>query len=208
MFTRKPTIEESVKQVKRDASRGQREIGRDVSQLDREEQKLVLQIKRAKTKSEQTILAKQVIQIRKEKEKLAGAQSKLGSLKTTATTMKANHTLGQVMGTTAKTMGTMNKAMNAQKMQGNLKDFERTMMQQGVNEEMMDDLLSSAFDGENEEDEVDDVVNQTLLELGVDLTKNMKSAPTHSVRAKPVKNAEEEEEDAEVDRLMREMLKG
>lgn len=204
MFSRKPTIEESVRQVKRDANRGQREIGRDVTQLDRDEQKLVLQIKRAKTKSEQTMLAKQVVQIRKEKEKLAGAQSKLGSLKTTATTMKANHTLSQVMGTTAKTMKAMNTAMDVQGTTKNMKDYERAMMQQSVNE----DLLSGAFDNENDEEEVDDVVNQTLLELGVDLTKNMKSAPTHSVRAKPARQQEEDEEDVEVERLMREMLKG
>lgn len=145
-------------------------------------------------------MAKQVVQIRKQKEKLAGAQSKLGTLKTSAVTMKANHTVASTMSSTAKTMQAMNKTMNPSKMQDDMRNFERMMAQQGMNEELMDDMLA----GEFEEEEVDDVVNQTLLELGVDLTKGMQTAPTHSVK----QQREEAEEDAEVEKLMREMLKG
>jgi division protein CdvB (Snf7/Vps24/ESCRT-III family) len=87
-------------------------------------------------------------------------------------------------------------------MQANMTDFQRQMMASEVNEGMMDDLLGDAFDAD--EGEVDDVVNRTLMELGVDLTKDLKSAPTSRIAAKE----EEQVEDAEVEKLMRELLKG
>jgi division protein CdvB (Snf7/Vps24/ESCRT-III family) len=150
---------------------------------------------------EMKILAKQIVQLRKDKEKLQGMSSKLGTLKTQATMMQASHAMSTAMESTAKTMKQMNKATNPEKMQANMMDFQRQMAGMELNEEMLDDTLSSAFD-DQVEDEADDIVRKTLEEIGVDATKALGPAPVGRVS----RTAEADEEDAETERLMKQLL--
>lgn len=191
-----------MKETKRDLTRTQRQLGRDSAGLDREEKQLIAKIKEAEKRGnigEMKILAKQVVSIRKEKEKLSGMTAKLGQVKNQASMMKANHAMGQAMATTAKTMKQMNKASGMDKMQDTMMEYQRQMAAMGVNEEMMDDMLSSEFD-EEADAEADDIVRKTLDELGIDSTKALGEAPRHKV------GVEETDEDAEADRLMKQVL--
>ena len=199
---RKPTVEETVKETKRDLTRTQRQLGRDSIALDREEKGLIAKIKDAERRGnmgEMKILAKQVVQLRKEKEKLTGMNAKLGQVKNQATMMKASHAMSTAMASTTKTMKQMNASANSDKMRNNMMDFQKQMHGMNMNEEMMDDILSEAFD-DNVDEEADEIVRKTLDELGVDATKALGTAPKHKVAA------EQEEEDAETERIMKELL--
>jgi len=199
-----PTVKESVKETKREVTRTQRQLGRDAGALEREEKQITMQIKEAQKRGnmgEMKILAKQIVQLRKDREKLTGMSSKLGTVKTQASMMQANHAMSTAMANTAKTMKQMNKASNPEKMQANMLEFQRQTAGMELNEEMLDDVLSNAFD-EEMEDEADDIVRKTLEEIGVDATKALGPAPQHRVS----KTAAEQEEDEETDRVMKQLL--
>jgi hypothetical protein len=202
-FFHRPTVEETVKETKRDVSRTQRSLGRDSAQLTREEQVLKAKIKDAEKRGnvgEMKVLARQVVQLRKEQEKLSKMSANLGQVKNQATMMKATHAMSTAMGKTAKTMKQMNKVAGGDKMQANMQQYQQQMAHMEMNEEMMDDMLSGAFDDEVDE-EADEIVRQTLDELGVDATKALGPAPAHRV-----KEAEDDELEAETNKLMKELL--
>jgi len=201
-FFRQPTVEETVKDTKRTVSKAQRELGRDSMALDREEKQIMVRIKDAQRRGnegEMKILAKQVVQIRKNKEKLMGASSKLGTVKAQASMMKANNAVATAMTDTSKAMQKINKTMNPEAMQAKMLDFQRMTAQMNINEEMLDDALGDAFDS-NMEEESDEIVRKVLDEIGVDTVKVLGAAPTHQTAKADA------EEDAETDRIMKELL--
>ena len=202
---RTPTVEETVKDTKRSVSKTQRQLGRDSTAMDREEKGIMLKIKDAQKRGNQgemRILAKQIVQLRKDKEKIQGMSSKLGTVKTQATMMQASHAMSTAMASTAKTMKAVNKAANPEKMQANMMDFQRQMAGMEMTEEMLDDTLSGAFDDQMEDD-ADEIVRRTLEEIGVDATKALGPAPAGRIASK---TAEADEEDAETERLMKQLL--
>ena len=54
--------------------------------------------------------------------------------------------------------------------------FQKEAERMNMTEDMMGDMLSEAFD--DDEEETDAVVGQVLAEVGLDTTKNLQDAPT------------------------------
>jgi charged multivesicular body protein 2B len=204
-FFSPPSVDAVAKDTKRDLSRTQRDLQRDARQLDVEERALTTKIKDAakhQNQAELRALAKQIVQVRAQKQKLSTMNAHLGSMKTQATVMKTTHSMGVAMQQTSKAMGAMNKAMNPEKLQASMYDMQRNMAAMELSEEMMDDALSNAFDDPQTEGEIDEITRRTLDEIGIDSTAALGRAPTHQVRAA------QQVEDEEVEAVMRSLLKG
>jgi len=60
------------------------------------------------------ILAKQLINIRKQKTRMLGMKGQIGAVKSKTSTMQASMNMAQTMKTTTGVMGQMNKQMNPQ----------------------------------------------------------------------------------------------
>ena len=106
----------------------------------------------------------------------------------------------QTMGKVSVSMKQMNKINDPLKMQQRMLDYQRATQGMALNEEMMDDALSSAFDDDLDEEEADELVRQTLEQVGIDAASALGSAPTHKVRTTA------DEEDEETDRIMKQLL--
>jgi len=203
IFRHSPTMEEATKQAKRDVTRTQRGLSRDSSHLDREEKQLMAKIQQASktgNQNEVKALAKQVVLVRKEKEKLSVANARLGAVKTQATMVNTTYKMSQAMAETSKTMKQVNKAANPEKMQANMMEFQRQTAAVEFNEEAMDDMLSNAFDEEEDDQEADEIVRRTLEEIGIDATKALGVAPRGKIKTG------EEETDEETERIMKQLL--
>jgi division protein CdvB (Snf7/Vps24/ESCRT-III family) len=200
---KKPTPQELAKQAQRDVRKSQRELDREKVALDRQEATLVKEIKAAAKQNPNgksvTILAKQLIQTRNQRDKIIGVKSTVGSVgmqvQAAATTSKMVGALGKA----TATMGAVNEAMNLPKLQETMRNFEMESEKMKMKEEMMDDALIDAvgvqlvcakhrvdnwfvqFDGESEEE--DAIVNQALEEIGLDLAGMMSDAPANRVPA-------------------------
>lgn len=83
-----------------------------------------------------TLLAKQLIQVRKQKNRTYAANSKISSVGFQNKSMGANIALSNAMGTTSKTMGEMNKIMRPDKIAGDMRAFQQANMKMEMTDEM------------------------------------------------------------------------
>ena len=209
LFGHTPTVKEQVKETRRTVERGQREIERDVGGLDREEAKLKQQIRDAAKRGsngEVKILAKQMVRLRAQKERMLNMRAQLGSVKTSAVTMGATATTATTLGKATATIKAVNKQMDPVKTQTAAREMQRQMAVAAVTEETIDDALDQAFD--DDEEMADDIIGQTLAEIGVNAAAALGTAPSRAPATKAGATAEDAaREDAEADELVRQLLK-
>lgn len=124
------------------------------------------------------VLAKQVVTIRAQKERLQKSHAQLNGLKTAGSTMAANLAVSQAMSGTAKVMAVVNANNSMESLQSSMADMQRSMAMTEFQEDMLDELLLGS-DSE-EEMETDDVLSQVFDEIGLDLRSDLVDAPTKS----------------------------
>jgi len=164
---------------------------REIRDLDRQEKQVMAEIKkRAKTPgvsqndSALKALAKQLVQVRKQKEKCYGAKAHLGAVGMQTSAMASQVAAASAVGKVTEAMGSANKAMNPTEMTKIMNEFTKQNEIAGIREEMMDDALTDAFDTDGVEEEAEEVTNQVLAELGVELDGQM--VGLDAPKAKPV----------------------
>uniref|UniRef100_A0AAY5KD96 Charged multivesicular body protein 2Ba n=1 Tax=Esox lucius TaxID=8010 RepID=A0AAY5KD96_ESOLU len=161
----------------------QRQITRDRAALEKQEKQLEMEIKKmAKTGNKEacTILAKQLVQLRRQKNRTYAVSSKVTSMSTQTKLMNSQMKMAGAMGATTKTMQAVNKKMDPQKMQQTMQNFQKENMKMEMTEEMMNDTLDEIFDGSGDEEESDSIVNQVLDEIGIEISGKMVNAPSAS----------------------------
>lgn len=82
------------------------------------------------------MLAKQLIAVRKQKNRTLTANSKITSVGFQNKNMGANVALSGVMATTSQAMGEMNKIMRPEKIAGDMREFAQANMKMEMTDEM------------------------------------------------------------------------
>ncbi|RHY28049.1 hypothetical protein DYB32_006307 [Aphanomyces invadans] len=197
------TPRERAKEAKRGIAQSQRELEREKMALERQEKQLIADIKKAAKEGNTggtKILAKQLIQLRQQKDKMTMLKSNLGSIGLQTTVIhggpndngcshRKDHKGINVLVMTSQfftrcqTMASTSKQMDMNRFQKVIMDFEKQSEMMGMREEMLDDTLIDAFDDEEVEAEGDAVVDQVLTEIGLDLGSLMADAPTRQANA-------------------------
>lgn len=198
-FKKQPTAKESAKQVKREVRSSTRDLDRELRDLDRREQALIADLKReAKVgRSEKAVklLAKQLVQLRSQRERILGAKVQVGSIATHASAMASSVAVAESVGKAGKAMGAMNTSMAKAKIGLSIAQFQREAAKMDMTEEMMGDMLSEAFDDDEAEEEADNVVDGVLAEIGLDMTKGLEEAPTTAPPAPAERQPAEADDD-------------
>jgi len=159
----------------------QRDLDREMRELDRQEKQITMELKqRAKTAgvnpSKDTALkalAKQLVNVRSQKEKLTSAKAQLGAVGMHATSMAAQVSAASAIGSVTTAMSTANAAMDSKETMKILAEFQRENEKLNVKEEMMNDALIDAFDNDELDEQADEVTNQVLAELGVEMDSQL-----------------------------------
>lgn len=182
---KKPTAREQAKaaskETKSTVRANQRQMDRDIRDLDRQEKLLLQQIKaRAKapginpqTDSALKAQAKQLVNLRKQKEKLFETKAQLSSVGMQATAMASQVSAIAAVGSVTAALSSANDVMDAKKMSQTMAEFQRQNETANLKEEMLNDALADAFDESDVEEEADNVTSQVLAELGVELDSKM-----------------------------------
>lgn len=153
----------------------QRELDREMRELDRQEQQITMELKqRAKVASSNNdttlkTLAKQLVQVRQQRTKLQGTKAQLGAMGMHATVTASQIAAVSAIGSVTDSMKVANKQMDMKETMKIMSQFQAENERLVVKEEMMDDALTAAFDDEGVEEEADQVTSQVLAELGVEL---------------------------------------
>jgi len=176
LFRKKPTMKEQMKTNERELRKVDRDVERDRRGLEREEKKLETEIKKAVkqgNKQAATVLAKQLVQMRKQKTRTFVVQSQVRGANSQSKVMGANVKLAESMGQTTKVMGQMNKMVDPQKMAKTMMEFERENAKMEMTEETMNDALDDILTESGDEDEEQSVINQVLDEIGIEITSKV-----------------------------------
>lgn len=206
LFAKKPTPKEAAKEAKREARRemraNQRELDREIRELDRQEKQLIMELKqRAKAINSPSdpalkALAKQMVTVKQQREKLMSTKSQMGAMAMHATTIASTVAAASAFGTMTETLKTANQQMNLAETQKIMAEFQRENERLVVKEEMMDDALMDAFDQEETEEEAEKLTNQVLAELGVELDQKMVGLDAPKVKPVGEEALSTEEQDA------------
>lgn len=73
-------------------------------------------------------------------------------------------------------MGVMNKRMNLPALQKIMREFEMQNEKMEMTTETMGDAIDDAFEGNDEEEETENLVNQVLDEIGISTEHEVKSS--------------------------------
>lgn len=187
------------KETRREVRAGQRDMDREMRELDRQEKYITAEIKKraklARGADDPALksLAKNLVQVRAQRDKLIGARAHLGAVGMTANSMATQVAAASAMQGVTNAMKTANNAVDTKEINKIMNEFARQNETMAVREEMMDDALADAFDNEELDAEADNVTNQVLAELGVEMDSKMVglSAPS---KAPPTKEAAVQEE--------------
>jgi len=192
-----------MKTNERELRKVDRDVERDRRGLEREEKKLETEIKKAVkqgNKQAATVLAKQLVQMRKQKTRTFVVQSQVRGANSQSKVMGANVKLAESMGQTTKVMGQMNKMVDPQKMAKTMMEFERENAKMEMTEETMNDALDDILTESGDEDEEQSVINQVLDEIGIEITSKVSNAP--SAPKNTVKTNATSEEDKEIEAML------
>ncbi|KAM9447760.1 charged multivesicular body protein 2Ba isoform 1-T2 [Salvelinus alpinus] len=177
---KKKTVDDIIKEQTKELRGTQRQITRDRAALEKQEKQMEMEIKKmAKSGNREAckILAKQLVQLRKQKNRTYAVSSKVTSMSTQTKVMNSQMKMAGAMSATAKTMQTVNKKMDPQKTLQTMQDFQKENMKMGMTEDMINDTLDEIFDESGDEEESQDIVNQVLDEIGIEISGKMVRAP-------------------------------
>ncbi|XP_077393612.1 charged multivesicular body protein 2Ba [Festucalex cinctus] len=177
---KKKTVDDIIKEQSRELRSTQRQITKDRSALEKQEKQLEAEIKKmAKSGNREAckILAKQLVQLRKQKTRTYAVSSKVTSMNTQTKLMNSQVKMAGAMSSTARTMHAINKKMDPQKTMANMQEFQKENMKMGMTEEMINDTLDDFLEGSGDEEESQDIVNQVLDEIGIEISGKMVRAP-------------------------------
>ncbi|KAF8569550.1 hypothetical protein P879_05591 [Paragonimus westermani] len=174
-MSHKNTTNKQVRENERVIRSAKRDLTRDQQELRKEESRLETEIRRLAAKGDKkgcAILAKQLIEVRKQATRNMTVQSNLTSVSSGQRIAASTMTMGKVIGSATGVMKEVNKNMDRAKMGQTLQDFSKLQMEIGMKEEAMDDILDSV----DFEDETDEVVNRVLDELHIDTKAQLDKA--------------------------------
>ncbi|KPP73580.1 charged multivesicular body protein 2b-like [Scleropages formosus] len=198
---KKKTVDDIIKEQNKELRSTQRQITRDRAMLEKQEKQMELEIKKmAKTGNREAckILAKQLVQLRKQKNRTYAVSSKVTSMSTQTKVMNSQMKMAGAMSSTAKTMQAVNKKMDPQKTLQTMQEFQKENFRMEMTEELINNTLDEIFDESGDEEESQDIVNQVLDEIGIEISGKMASAPSagsglpaaSTSRARPISDEE------------------
>ncbi|GJQ72088.1 hypothetical protein Trydic_g3185 [Trypoxylus dichotomus] len=179
-FFGKPDPKEEQRKVDKQLRKAGRDIERDRRELERQEKLLELEIKRLAKDGNRDgcrILAKQLVQLRKQKTRTFQANSKIQSIGLQNKAMQANVKLADAMGVAGKTMADMNNILKPEQVAATVNAFGQASMKMDMTEEMINDSLDDILNESGDEEESDNIVTQVLDEIGIEISGKVSEAP-------------------------------
>ena len=153
-------------------------MGRELRELEREENLIKKDLKRRAEKCSYSgkndpslkALAKQLVQVRKQKDKLVTTKSHIGMVGMQTKSMASQMAFTSIFSKVTASMKVANTMMgNPQDTQKMMNGFTMENERMSMKQELMDDAINDAFDNDEIEDEANEITSQVLAELGVEL---------------------------------------
>jgi len=198
-FGEKKTMREIIREQKRMVDRAARALDRDRAGLEREEKKLIADIKKHAKENKigpVKIMAKDLVRIRKHEEKFTNLSAQLRAISLQMTTMQSTQAISESMKKVTKSMIKLNKQVKLPELQAVMREFAKQSEQMDMKQEMMSDSIDDVMDDGEDEKERDEIVNQVLDEIGVTLGEGLVDVPGKKAQV-PVEKEEHKVDEAD-----------
>eukprot|EP00527_Entomoneis_sp_CCMP2396_P006086 CAMPEP_0198145320 /NCGR_PEP_ID=MMETSP1443-20131203/22704_1 /TAXON_ID=186043 /ORGANISM="Entomoneis sp., Strain CCMP2396" /LENGTH=210 /DNA_ID=CAMNT_0043808927 /DNA_START=47 /DNA_END=676 /DNA_ORIENTATION=- len=190
-------LKEILRENKRMINKSIRELDREKTGLEREEKRLIIEIKKAAKENQMNsvkIMAKDLVRTRQYINKFIEMRSHLQGVALKLQTVKSHQAMAEAMKNTAVAMKKMNKAVNVPTIAKMMAEFERENARTEMMQETMGDAIDDALAEDGAEEEEDRIVGQVLDEIGISFGEDLPTAaagtPTSPISEGPQKVAE------------------
>jgi len=187
----KDQVNEWCKQLRKE----DRKLQRQVTAIQREEQKVTRSLKQAAKKGDKDvckILAKEIVNSRKSVNKIYAAKANLNSVQMQMKQQLAMVKVAGALASSADVMKAMQQLIKLPEIQKTMMEMSREMMKAGILEEMLEDTMEGLEDDEELEEEAQSEVDKVLFEL---TAGKLGEAPDAVTATLPVPSTEKEEEE-------------
>ncbi|VDK33533.1 unnamed protein product [Gongylonema pulchrum] len=120
------------------------------------------------------VLAKQLLQLRKQKAKSLNMGARMNAISAKNREMYSMGRMADAVGKTTDTMKVMEKQLPPEKLAKNLDEFARAQERLGVTDEVVSDTLDTMLEESGDEEEQDAIISKVLDEIGIDLNAQVK----------------------------------
>lgn len=172
IFGKRKTPEELLRQNQRALNKVIRELDRERTGLERQEKKLVVDIKKMAKSGQMEavkIMAKDLVRTRNFVKKFILMRANIQAIALKVQTLKSQAAMANAMKGVTKALRNMNKRLNLPQLQKIMMQFERESEIMDLKEETISDTIDDVIGEGDEDEETDVIVNQVLDELGISL---------------------------------------
>jgi len=203
------SMDEIVKNEKRNINKAQRDLDREAARLEQEEQKLKAEIYSLVAKGQNDhakLMAKQLVKNREQQRRLMMTKCNIGGVGTNMTLAVSQAKTGHVIGSANQAMMAMNQTVDAQQVMKNIQQYEMQSEKMGMTQEMMDDALDGGMNAELDV-ESEDILAQVLDDAALDRGNKANPVPHSKIAPGQESAIADDALDAEVEQMLRK-LKG
>ncbi|CAO3646777.1 unnamed protein product [Cunninghamella blakesleeana] len=193
LFGRRKTPAEMLRQHQRSITKAQRELNCERERLERQEKKLILDIKKSAKANQMSackVMAKDLVRTRRYIQKFYQMKTQLQAVGLRIQTLRSNQQMAEAMRGATKAMSSMNRQMNLPQIQKIMMEFEKESELMDMKDEMMGDAIDDVMEEEDDEVESEEIVNKVLDEIGISLNQELIEAPTGIKQASPAPTTE------------------
>ncbi|KAF2368308.1 Snf7 family [Trinorchestia longiramus] len=181
LFGKKMTPEEMLRKNQRALTKAMRDLDRERSKMEQQEKKIIADIKKMAKLGQMDavkVMAKDLVRTRRYVKKFIMMRAQIQAVSLKITTLKSQNSMAQAMKGVTKAMMSMNKQLQLPQIQHIMQEFEKQTEIMNMKEEMMNDVIDDAMEGEDDEEESDAIVSQVLDELGLQMTEGLGDLPS------------------------------
>ncbi|CAG5057817.1 unnamed protein product [Parnassius apollo] len=180
LFGHRMTPEEMLRKNQRALNKAMRDLDRERLKMEQQEKKIIADIKKLAKDGQMDavkIMAKDLVRTRRYVRKFMLMKANIQAVSLKIQTLKSQSTMAQAMRGVTRAMSSMNRQLNMPQIQKILQEFEKQSEIMDMKEEMMNDSIDEAMEGDDDEEESDAVVSQILDELGLQLNDQLSGLP-------------------------------
>lgn len=177
---KKKTLKEQLRENKREINRAIRELDRERTNLQMQEKKLIIEIKKMAKEGQIAsvkIMAKDLVRTRQHVTKFYTMRSQLQAVSLRLETAKSAEAMTSALQNTTHAMKSMASTMNLPRLNQIMMEYTKESEKMEMQQEMIGDTIDDVMDADYDQDEEDKIVGQVLDEIGIDLTGSVPEAP-------------------------------
>ena len=177
---RKVPLKEVLRKNKREINKAVRELDRERANLEKQEQKLVSDIKKYAKDGQMgpvKIMAKDLVRTRTYITKFIELRSHLNAVALKLQTVKSQEAMARAMKSVTEAMVRMNKTVNIPSIQKIMVNFQVENERAEMTQEVMGDMLDDAMAEDGDSDEEEKIVGAVLDEIGISFGDTIPDAP-------------------------------